>query len=405
MTAGAQMTAEMAEQPRVLAALAARRDELTAHVREALPGHPAGIVLVARGSSDNAAVFGRYVLELATHRPVALAAPSLVTRYGVRDRLDGWLAVGVSQSGRTPEIVSVLESFGAAGATTVAITNDRDSALASAAHATIDTAAGAEKAVPATKTVTSQFAAFALLAEALAGDDGAAALGRRAWGALPDAVGEMLADDAPAAPRRRGRGRDAGPRRDRARPAARRRPGGRAEVEGDDRHPRRGRVGRRLPARPDRGRAARAAGPDAQRRRPRRRRRRRVRRRRTRARRPRPGDLPRPATSRSRPSIPDGLAGITAIVRAQQLAREVSLQRGIDPDAPSGSRRSPRRTERRLRGRGWPPAPPGHRRRHRGDRARAAASPRSPRWSSRSSGWPRRSSPASRGWSSTATSS
>ena len=108
------------------------------------------------------------MLELATRRPVALAAPSLVTRYGVRDRLDGWLAVGVSQSGRTPEIVSVLESFGAAGATTVAITNDRSAPLADVAAATIDTAAGSERAVPATKTVTAQFAAFALLAEALA---------------------------------------------------------------------------------------------------------------------------------------------------------------------------------------------------------------------------------------------
>src|SRR4051812_5115329 len=195
-SAGAQMAAELAEQPRVLQALAARREELTAHVREALPGAPTGIVLVARGSSDNAAVFGRYVLELATRRPVALAAPSLVTRYGVQDRLDGWLAVGVSQSGRTPEIVSVLESFGAAGATTVAITNDRDSALAHAAAATIDTAAGAEQAVPATKTVTSQFAAFALLAEAL----GAEGLpwSTAAWAVLPDAVGELLADDAPA---------------------------------------------------------------------------------------------------------------------------------------------------------------------------------------------------------------
>ncbi|MCW2993990.1 MAG: hypothetical protein JWQ18_1485, partial [Conexibacter sp.] len=168
---GARMLAEMGEQPRVLAALAARREELVAEVRAALgDAPPAGIVLVARGSSDNAAVLGRYVLELATRRPVALAAPSLITRYGARDRLDGWLAVGISQSGRTPEIVSVLESYGASGARTVAITNDRDSALAHAAAATIDTAAGAEQAVPATKTVTSQFAAFALLAEALAGE-------------------------------------------------------------------------------------------------------------------------------------------------------------------------------------------------------------------------------------------
>src|SRR5690349_7929446 len=97
---GSTMAAEMAEQPRVLAALAARRGELIEAVRAIAPERLAGIVLVARGSSDNAAVVGRYVLELAARRPVALAAPSLVTRYGATGDLDGWLAVGVSQSGR-----------------------------------------------------------------------------------------------------------------------------------------------------------------------------------------------------------------------------------------------------------------------------------------------------------------
>jgi glucosamine--fructose-6-phosphate aminotransferase (isomerizing) len=331
-TAGAQMTAEMAEQPRVLAALAARRDDLIAHVREALPTPPLGIVLVARGSSDNAAVFGRYVLELATRRPVALAAPSLVTRYGVEDKLDGWLAVGVSQSGRTPEIVSVLESFGAAGATTVAITNDRDSPLAQAADATIDTAAGAEKAVPATKTVTSQFAAFALLAEAL-GED--LPWSGDAWAALPDAVATLLADDAPARAAATivgdaqglvaiARGLLLGAALEaalklkemtgilaegasaadflhgpiavvrRGLPVLTLSAGGPAAADvAEFADAARARGGRVLSIAPD-------------------------------------GDLTIPA------SIPDGLAGITAIVRAQQLAREVSLLRGIDPDSPFG---------------------------------------------------------------------
>jgi glucosamine--fructose-6-phosphate aminotransferase (isomerizing) len=336
--AGFLMTAEMAEQPRVLADLAARRDDLVAHVREALrragSPSPAGIVLVARGSSDNAAVFGRYVLELATRRPVALAAPSLVTRYGVEDRLDGWLAVGVSQSGKTPEIVSVLEAFGAAGATTVAITNDRDSPLAGAAAATIDTAAGAEQAVPATKTVTSQFAAFALLAEALGGDE-SLPWNADAWTALPGAVDELLADDAPprAAAAAIGdaqglvaiaRGLLLGAALEAALKLK--------EMTGilaegasaaDFLHGPIAVVRRELPvltlsaggpaaadvaefadaARARGGRVV-AIAPD--------------------------GDLPIPR------SIPDGLAGITAIVRAQQLAREVSLLRGIDPDTPFG---------------------------------------------------------------------
>jgi glucosamine--fructose-6-phosphate aminotransferase (isomerizing) len=335
VSAGALMTAEMAEQPRVLAALAARRGALAAEVREALGpiATPAGIVLVARGSSDNAAVFGRYVLELATRRPVALAAPSLVTRYGVQDRLDGWLAVGVSQSGRTPEIVSVLESFAAAGAVTVAVTNDRDSALAHAAGATIDTAAGAEQAVPATKTVTSQFAAFAILAEALG--SGALPWDDATWAALPGAVGELLADDAPA----RAAAQVVGDAQGLVAIARGLLLGAALEAalklkemtgilaEGasaaDFLHGPIAVVRRELPvltlaaggpaaadvaefaaAARERGGRVLAIGPD--------------------------GDLPIPA------AIGDGLGAIPAIVRAQQLAREVSLLRGIDPDAPFG---------------------------------------------------------------------
>lgn len=331
---GMLMAAEMAEQPRVLGALAARRGELIAEVRAALGGGdapaPVGIVLVARGSSDNAAVFGRYVLELATRRPVALAAPSLVTRYGVDDRLDGWLAVGVSQSGQTPEIVTVLERYGAAGATTVAITNDRDSPLAATAHATLDTAAGAERAVPATKTVTSQFAAFAILAEALGGDPALP------WDALPGATAAVLADDAPATAAAASIADDTtglvaiarGLLLGAALEAAlkvKETTGILAEgaSAADFLHGPIAVVRRGLPvltlsaggptatdvtAFAD---AARARGGHVLSISP-------------------SGDLPIPTT------LGDGLSSITAIIRAQQLARAISLQRGIDPDAPFG---------------------------------------------------------------------
>ena len=124
-------------------------------------------MIVARGSSDYAAVFGRYVLEMATRRPVALAAPSLTTLYDARTELSGWLAIGVSQSGQTPEIATVLERYRQAGASTVAVTNQAPSALSDAAHATVALGAGDEQAVPATKTFTAQLAAFAMIAEAL----------------------------------------------------------------------------------------------------------------------------------------------------------------------------------------------------------------------------------------------
>jgi glucosamine--fructose-6-phosphate aminotransferase (isomerizing) len=184
------MAADMAAQPAVLRRLAERRAEVVASLRGPAP---AGVVIVARGSSDYAAVFGRYLLEAATGRPVALAAASLQTLYGVEPQLDGWLAVGISQSGRTPEITTVLERYGRAGARTVAVTNDPESPLATVASASIPLGAGEEAAVPATKTFTAQLAAVALLAEAL----GSALWRDDAWRRLPEVVEELLADPGP----------------------------------------------------------------------------------------------------------------------------------------------------------------------------------------------------------------
>ena len=142
----------MLAQPEVVGALASGP-------RPSLGEAPDGIVIVARGSSDYAAIYGRYLLEAATGRPVALAAPSLQTLYGVESRLSGWLAVGISQSGRTPEIATVLDRYKRAGARTLAITNDPDSPLAHSASSSLALGAGEEGAVPATKTFTAQLAA------------------------------------------------------------------------------------------------------------------------------------------------------------------------------------------------------------------------------------------------------
>lgn len=190
MSAGL-MGQDMAEQPAVLAALVARRDEIL----ESLSGPaPAGIVIVARGSSDHAGIFGRYLLEAATGLPVALAAPSLQTLYGVRPRVEGWLAVGISQSGRTPEIATVLERFREEGARAVAVTNDPDSPLARGASVHVSLGAGEERAVPATKTFTAQLTAMALVAEAL----GPVPFGAADWERLPGLIEEVLGDAAPA---------------------------------------------------------------------------------------------------------------------------------------------------------------------------------------------------------------
>lgn len=192
---GSVMAREMHEQPAVMRSLAARRDEIDALVRGVLPRPLAGTVLVARGSSDHAAVYGRYVIEYVTGRPVALAAPSLATRYHRRADLRGWLAVGVSQSGRTPEVTETLLAMREAGARTLALTNVAGSPLAEAAEATLVLGAGGEHAVPATKTFTAQLAAFAHVA---------AAIGRRPWrrgdwDRAADAMASVLDDVTPAA--------------------------------------------------------------------------------------------------------------------------------------------------------------------------------------------------------------
>jgi len=162
------MAAEMAEQPEVVRALVERRAEVVASIRSLVGEQPAiGTVMVARGSSDFAAIYGRYIIEASSGRPVSLAAPSLHTLYDVRSDHDGYLAVAVSQSGQTPEIVTVTQRIGATGGRTIAVTNDPNSPLAQIADRVIDLGAGVERAVPATKTFTSSLLAFALVAEAL----------------------------------------------------------------------------------------------------------------------------------------------------------------------------------------------------------------------------------------------
>ncbi|HXE45911.1 MAG TPA: SIS domain-containing protein [Conexibacter sp.] len=165
---GAVMAEEMGQQPDVLRRLLAQRPAIEAALRAAAPSRPAGISLLARGTSDHAAIYGRYLLEAATGVPVSLVAPSLWTRYERHADLGGHLLIALSQSGRTPEIERVVRVARAGGATVLAITNEGDSPLANAAQHVVALRAGLERAVPATKTFTAQLAAIALVAGALA---------------------------------------------------------------------------------------------------------------------------------------------------------------------------------------------------------------------------------------------
>ncbi len=189
------MAAEMAEQPARLSELIARFDEIATRVRAVAPAPLGAVTIVARGSSDHAAVYGRYLLEAATGRPTSLAAPSLHTLYGIDVDYTGQLVIAVSQSGATPEIVRTLEALQAGGGRGLAITNEPDSPLAHAAHDVIALEMGDERAVPATKTVTGQFTAFAIIA---------AALGRTPFTPdeierVPESVRIVLEDPAPSA--------------------------------------------------------------------------------------------------------------------------------------------------------------------------------------------------------------
>jgi glucosamine--fructose-6-phosphate aminotransferase (isomerizing) len=161
------MAREIAEQPealaRTLAELLPLRPEIAALARG-----KRRLLLVARGSSDNAAIYARYLAEVHAGLAGALAAPSVATLYAAQLDLADTLAICVSQSGSTQEIVETLEWARRCGAATLAVTNVAGSPLAVEADIALITQAGPELAVPATKTYTTQVAALAVAVDALA---------------------------------------------------------------------------------------------------------------------------------------------------------------------------------------------------------------------------------------------
>lgn len=162
---------EILEQPDVLRQLMSRERENVEALAEVIrKRNPRFVVLAARGSSDNAARYGQYLLGAVNGLPVALATPSLFTIYGRPPRLADALVVAVSQSGQSPDIVGVVEEGRRQGALTLAITNDLDSPLANAAAFVLPLHAGVERSVAATKTYTASLFALAMLSAALAED-------------------------------------------------------------------------------------------------------------------------------------------------------------------------------------------------------------------------------------------
>jgi glutamine---fructose-6-phosphate transaminase (isomerizing) len=128
------------------------------------------VIIAARGTSDHAAVYGKYVIELLTGIPVSLAASSIFTIYKKSLRFQNALVIGVSQSGRAADVLEVLKSANEHGAVTVGITNFPDSPLAEEVRYHLSCEAGLEKSVAATKTFTTQIFLLAQLAALWAGD-------------------------------------------------------------------------------------------------------------------------------------------------------------------------------------------------------------------------------------------
>ncbi|WP_371364875.1 SIS domain-containing protein [Jatrophihabitans sp. GAS493] len=184
------MAAEVAEQPAVLRRIltdgVAEIAEVAAEIGRVAPRF---VLFAARGTSDHAALYAKYLTEIRLGRPAGLASPSSTTVYGARPDLSDVLYVAVSQSGGSPDLVDSVAAARECGAMTVAVTNNPSSPLAAAALRHIDVRAGAELAVAATKTYSAELLALFLL---LGGPKAAA----EAAG-LADAAEETLADPAP----------------------------------------------------------------------------------------------------------------------------------------------------------------------------------------------------------------
>jgi glutamine---fructose-6-phosphate transaminase (isomerizing) len=163
--------AELREQPaaleRFLAAESANADEI---VRGLLLDDVRYLLIVSRGSSSNVARYMQYLFGTKNRLPVSFATPSLYTVYDAPPALGPAAAIGISQSGASPDVVAVLDEARRQGRPTLAITNDLSSPLARAADFVLPLHAGEERAVAATKTYLNSIGAVALLSAA--GDAG-----------------------------------------------------------------------------------------------------------------------------------------------------------------------------------------------------------------------------------------
>jgi len=166
------MESEVRSQPAMLARLVEDAAPLVAELGRAIAlRRPRFAVLAARGSSDHAAIYGKYLLETQAGWVASLAAPSVYSLYGRSPDVRDALAIGISQSGQSPDIVAAVEGSRRAGALTLAVTNDEASPLARVADLVLPLRVGPERSVAATKTFTAELLALWLLVGAVTGAD------------------------------------------------------------------------------------------------------------------------------------------------------------------------------------------------------------------------------------------
>ncbi|EHR63379.1 glucosamine 6-phosphate synthetase [Saccharomonospora cyanea NA-134] len=166
---GRHMAAEVAQQPDVLAGLVQARSDIAEVAARVAQRRPRFVLLAARGSSDHAALYAKYLVEVLLGLPAGLVSPSTTTLYHAEQDLTDVLLVSISQSGGSYDLLEVTQTARSRGALTVAVTNTPSSPLTEAAELSVDVRAGTEHAVAATKTYSATLLALYLLVDAVRG--------------------------------------------------------------------------------------------------------------------------------------------------------------------------------------------------------------------------------------------
>jgi glucosamine--fructose-6-phosphate aminotransferase (isomerizing) len=166
-----RMFAEAAEAPEVVARQLGDNAAVMAELADRLRRNPPrGVVTYARGSSDHGATFAKYVIETRVHVLTTSAAPSVASVYGQGPDVSGMLALAISQSGKSPDILAAMTAAKHANALTVAMVNVEDSPVADLCDVTISLRAGPEQSVAATKSYIGTLSAILHLASEWSGD-------------------------------------------------------------------------------------------------------------------------------------------------------------------------------------------------------------------------------------------